>query len=92
MQDIIRTEFKNHTVIAAAHRLDTIIDFDAVLVLDQGRVLESDNPQNLLARDTAFKELWQIQKGENRDWGRSTLSMLNDAGDRASLMSFATGR
>ncbi|KAF2028411.1 P-loop containing nucleoside triphosphate hydrolase protein [Setomelanomma holmii] len=92
MQDIIRTEFKHHTVIAAAHRLDTIIDFNAVLVLDQGRVLESDNPQNLLARDTAFKELWQIQKGENRDWGRSTLSMLNDAGDRASLMSFATGR
>lgn len=91
MQDIIRTDFKHHTIIAAAHRLDTIIDFDAVIVLDAGRVLESDNPQNLLARDTAFKELYQVQKGENRDWGNSTLSLLNDASDRISLMSAQTG-
>ncbi|KAH5699701.1 hypothetical protein HBI44_063230 [Parastagonospora nodorum] len=90
MQDIIRTEFKHHTIIAAAHRLDTIIDFDAVLVLDQGRVLESDNPQTLLARDSAFKELYQTQKGENRDWGHSTLSLLHDMGDRISLMSHGT--
>jgi ATP-binding cassette subfamily C (CFTR/MRP) protein 1 len=90
MQDILRTDFKHHTIIAAAHRLDTIIDFDAVLVLDAGRVLESDNPQNLLARDTAFKELYQVQKGENRDWGNSTLSLLNDASDRISLMSAQT--
>jgi ATP-binding cassette subfamily C (CFTR/MRP) protein 1 len=90
MQDIIRTEFKHHTIIAAAHRLDTIIDFDAVLCLDQGRVLESDNPQNLLARDSAFKELYQTQNGENRDWGHSTLSLLHDTGDRISLMSYAT--
>ncbi|KAH7074750.1 P-loop containing nucleoside triphosphate hydrolase protein [Paraphoma chrysanthemicola] len=92
MQDIIRTEFKHHTVIAAAHRLDTISDFDTVVVLDQGRVLECDSPQSLLKKDSKFRELWQIQKGENRDWGRSTLSMVNDAGDRASLMSFGVGK
>lgn len=90
MQDIIRTEFKHHTIIAAAHRLDTIIDFDSVLVLNQGRVLESDDPQSLLARDSAFKELYQTQNGENRDWGHSTLSLLHDTGDRISLMSYAT--
>jgi ATP-binding cassette subfamily C (CFTR/MRP) protein 1 len=90
MQDIIRNEFKHHTIIAAAHRLDTIIDFDAVLVMNQGRVLESDNPQNLLIKDTLFKELYQIQNGESRDWGNSTLSLLHDAGDRVSLMSHAT--
>ena len=44
MQNIIRTEFAHHTVIAAAHRLDTIIDFDAVIVLNAGKILESDNP------------------------------------------------
>ncbi|KAL5119057.1 hypothetical protein ACEQ8H_002981 [Pleosporales sp. CAS-2024a] len=91
MQDIIRTEFKHHTIMAAAHRLDTIIDYDAVLVLDQGKVLESDHPQKLLARDSAFKELYQTQNGENRDWGHSTLSLLHDTGDRISLMSHATG-
>jgi ABC-type multidrug transport system fused ATPase/permease subunit len=90
MQQIIRTEFKHHTIIAAAHRLDTIIDFDAVLMLDAGRILETDNPANLLGRDSSFKELYQIQKGESQPWHVSTLSLLNDASDRVSLMSYQT--
>jgi ATP-binding cassette subfamily C (CFTR/MRP) protein 1 len=90
MQNIIRTEFASHTIIAAAHRLDTIIDFDAVLVLDAGRILETDNPANLLARDSSFRELYRTQKGEGGaargegEWGHATLGALSDAGDRAS--------
>jgi ABC-type multidrug transport system fused ATPase/permease subunit len=90
MQEIIRTEFKHHTIIAAAHRLDTIIDFDAVLMLNAGRILETDNPENLLARDSSFKELYQIQRGESQPWHLSTLNLLNDASDRISLMSYQT--
>jgi ABC-type multidrug transport system fused ATPase/permease subunit len=86
MQNIIRTEFKNHTIIAAAHRLDTIIDFDAVLVLDAGRILETDNPANLLARDSSFRDLYQTQKGGNKDWSNSTLGLLNDASRCASVV------
>ena len=37
------------TILTVAHRLKTIIDYDKVLVLDEGKVLEYDSPTNLLA-------------------------------------------
>lgn len=84
MQRLIRSEFVNHTIIAVAHRLDTIIDFDAVAVLDQGKIIEHDCPQNLLSRDSAFRELYQIQKGRIQTWQSSVLSLL--AGVRMSTV------
>ncbi|MCJ1282186.1 hypothetical protein MMC26_001509 [Xylographa opegraphella] len=48
MQRLIRSEFQDHTVIAIAHRLDTILDFDQVIVMDKGAVLETGNPMTLL--------------------------------------------
>ncbi|KAI8837799.1 hypothetical protein BC829DRAFT_493121, partial [Chytridium lagenaria] len=44
------TAFKEGTVITIAHRLKTIIDYDRVLVLDQGEIMEYDSPYNLLLR------------------------------------------
>ncbi|KAJ2081996.1 hypothetical protein H4R24_001912 [Coemansia sp. RSA 988] len=55
IQQTIRTEFKNCTVLTIAHRLNTIIDNDMVLVIDGGRLAEYDTPQNLLAKkDSLF--------------------------------------
>lgn len=47
MQMIIQAEFKDYTVIAVSHRLDMIMDFDRVVVMDQGSVVEVGNPETL---------------------------------------------
>ncbi|KAJ2231370.1 ATP-binding cassette glutathione S-conjugate transporter ycf1 [Coemansia sp. RSA 485] len=49
MQEIIRQEFKDCTVLTIAHRLNTIMDSDRVLVMDKGQVAEFDTPAALLA-------------------------------------------
>uniref|UniRef100_A0A182NES5 ABC-type glutathione-S-conjugate transporter n=1 Tax=Anopheles dirus TaxID=7168 RepID=A0A182NES5_9DIPT len=55
IQKTIRTEFADCTILTIAHRLNTILDSDRVLVLDKGLVAECDSPQNLLAnRDSIF--------------------------------------
>ncbi len=48
IQRTIRTAFRQCTVLTIAHRLDTIADYDRVMVLDAGRVAEFDRPAKLL--------------------------------------------
>lgn len=66
VQKIIRSEFQKCTIIAVAHRLDTIMDFDVVFVLDQGQVVESGRPMDLVQRDSRFKELFEMQRGKRQ--------------------------
>lgn len=66
VQKIIRSEFQKHTIIAIAHRLDTIMDFDVVFILDEGQVVESGRPMDLVQRDSRFKELFEMQRGKRQ--------------------------
>ena len=50
IQDLIRTVFRGCTVITIAHRIATILDYDAVLVMDAGEVKEFGHPRSLLSR------------------------------------------
>jgi ATP-binding cassette, subfamily C (CFTR/MRP), member 1 len=61
VDELLRTEFSDWTAIVVAHRLKTIADFDKVLVLQDGQMLEYDSPGNLLAQDSKFKMLWDLQ-------------------------------
>ena len=61
MQAIIRDEFQDCTIISVAHRLNTIVDFDRVVVLHEGRVVESGKPQELLVQsESRFKKLYEL--------------------------------
>ncbi|KAJ2371029.1 Multidrug resistance-associated protein 1 [Coemansia sp. RSA 2611] len=59
MQSIIRKEFAECTVLTIAHRLKTVIDSDRIMVLDQGKIVEFDTPDSLLAADGQFSKLVQ---------------------------------
>ncbi|KAJ3219950.1 Multidrug resistance-associated protein 9, partial [Clydaea vesicula] len=49
IQQCLREDFKDATILTIAHRLNTIIDYDKVLVLEKGRVIEFDSPKALLS-------------------------------------------
>ncbi|PQE04085.1 ABC multidrug transporter protein [Rutstroemia sp. NJR-2017a BVV2] len=50
MQELIRKEFHDCTIIAVAHRLDGLVDFDQIVVLDKGRVVRMGVPSEILGR------------------------------------------
>uniref|UniRef100_A0A9J8BNT1 ABC-type glutathione-S-conjugate transporter n=1 Tax=Cyprinus carpio carpio TaxID=630221 RepID=A0A9J8BNT1_CYPCA len=54
IQSTIRTQFEDCTVFTIAHRLNTIMDYTRVLVLDKGKIAEFDTPANLLAQKGIF--------------------------------------
>ena len=57
IQQMLRTKFADTTLINVAHRLNTIIDFDTVIVMDAGRAVEIGSPKELLERNGVFAEL-----------------------------------
>ena len=58
MQRILREDFADCTILTVAHRLNTIIDSDIVMVMDAGRLAEVGSPQKLLkVKDSLFSKL-----------------------------------
>ncbi|KAI2811396.1 Multidrug resistance-associated protein 4 [Blomia tropicalis] len=53
IQSTIRSVFAHCTVITIAHRLDSIIDCDRILVFDNGLLVEDDSPRNLLINESS---------------------------------------
>ncbi|XP_071763895.1 ATP-binding cassette sub-family C member 3 isoform X3 [Centroberyx gerrardi] len=54
IQSTIRTQFEDCTVFTIAHRLNTIMDYTRVLVLDKGQIAEFDTPTNLISKRGIF--------------------------------------
>jgi ABC-type multidrug transport system fused ATPase/permease subunit len=57
IHEVLHTLFKESTMIIIAHRLSTIMECDKVMVLEAGRLLEFDTPQNLLRNRSQFASL-----------------------------------
>ncbi|TIA89316.1 hypothetical protein E3P99_02108 [Wallemia hederae] len=57
IQTTIREEFTSSTIFTIAHRLRTIIDYDVVAVMDNGRIAELASPAELLSKQSRFNEM-----------------------------------
>lgn len=60
MHAVIQREFEGWTIVMVSHRLEMVIDFDAVVVMDKGQVVETGVPRALVEMERSrFKELWE---------------------------------
>lgn len=66
IQDAMVRLMKNRTRLIIAHRLSTIQDADKIVVMDQGRVAEVGNHEELLARKGKYYELYMTQFAGNQ--------------------------
>ncbi|KRG69987.1 ABC transporter ATP-binding protein [Pseudoxanthomonas dokdonensis] len=63
IQEQLYALMEGKTVIAIAHRLSTIAVLDRLIVMDQGRIIESGSHEQLLQRDGLYAALWRRQSG-----------------------------
>ncbi|EHI74970.1 ABC transporter, ATP-binding/permease protein [Streptococcus criceti] len=63
IQNSLRKMRQGRTTIAIAHRLSTIQDANCIYVLDKGRIIESGNHEELLAKRGTYHRMYQLQAG-----------------------------
>ncbi|KAI3540901.1 ABC transporter [Colletotrichum abscissum] len=59
IDEVLRSWFRDWTIIAIAHKLESILDFDRVAVVDSGAVVEYGEPRQLLGSESSFKALYE---------------------------------
>lgn len=57
IQRVLKTKFKDNTIITIAHRLNTIADYDKIIVMHRGRVVEIGEPYELILKGGAFSDM-----------------------------------
>jgi ATP-binding cassette subfamily B protein len=61
IQRALSNLMRGRTVLAVAHRLSTIANFDRVLVLEDGEIVQDGTPEELRESQGRFRTLWQMQ-------------------------------
>lgn len=54
VQRLLRQKFASQTILAVAHKLDTILDFDKVVVMNHGKLVEYGEPYQLLEDENSW--------------------------------------
>ncbi|RDW80787.1 p-loop containing nucleoside triphosphate hydrolase-12 [Coleophoma crateriformis] len=65
MVAILKERFQDRTVICVAHNLNTIMDYDEVIVLEEGRIVEQGKPSKLALEPSIFASLLHAVDGES---------------------------
>ncbi len=63
VQEHLMKVMEGRTVIAIAHRLSTLLAMDRILVINEGRLVESGSHAELIAKDGLYSRLWRRQAG-----------------------------
>jgi len=66
IQAELRRISASRTTLTIAHRLSTIVDSDQILVMEGGRIVESGNHRDLLARAGVYAHMWALQQEKER--------------------------
>ena len=64
IQAELKSAAQGKTALVIAHRLSTVVDAHAIVVLDRGRVVEVGSHAELLARDGRYAQMWRLQQAE----------------------------
>jgi ABC-type multidrug transport system fused ATPase/permease subunit len=67
IQKSIREDFKNSTVLTIAHRLNTVMDYDRILVLSAGEIVEYDSPVNLVKKEDGVFRSMVLETGNGAE-------------------------
>jgi len=63
----MRSVAARRTTLIIAHRLSTIVDADRILVMEQGRIIESGTHAELLRRGGLYARLWALQQADREE-------------------------
>ena len=67
LQQAISDLVKNKTLIVIAHRLSTIRDADQILVIDNGKLVQSGKHQELIKTQGVYQKFWEIRQNA-KNW------------------------
>ncbi|RCI05063.1 hypothetical protein CU098_008718 [Rhizopus stolonifer] len=67
IQETIRSEFKDSTLLCIAHRIRTVADYDRILVLDHGQLVEFGTPYELMIKEDGVFQQMCVKSGEYKE-------------------------
>ena len=82
IQNCIHTQFAETTVITIAHRLNTIADYDKIIVMDRGRIIEIGSPYELICSNGLFAEMVN-HTGRNAELIKKIAKETHEKGGKA---------